>query len=77
MNERDRARPCSAGDLAGRSVADRAAAGGRDIDGVLVRPAGVSMSSYDSPGRRIRTARKPSTGQQRTWACVWNAGTGS
>ncbi|MFH8771953.1 RHS repeat-associated core domain-containing protein [Streptomyces sp. NPDC017958] len=62
-----------AGNLTDASAAAHAAAGGRDIDGMLVRRAGDTTYTYDSQGRRTRKTRKLLSGQAKTWAYAWNA----
>ncbi|MGW3458381.1 DUF6531 domain-containing protein [Streptomyces olivaceoviridis] len=63
----------SAGNLTDASAAAHGAAGGRDVDGMLVRRAGDTMYSYDSQGRRTQKTRKLLSGQDKTWAYAWNA----
>ncbi|MFJ9822554.1 DUF6531 domain-containing protein [Streptomyces sp. NPDC101151] len=63
----------SAGNLTDVSAADHAAAGDRDIDGVLVRRAGDTTYAYDSQGRRTHKTRKLLSGQTKTWVYAWNA----
>ncbi|MBN0046996.1 RHS repeat protein [Streptomyces actuosus] len=63
----------SAGNLTDASAAAHVAAGGRDIDGMLVRRAGDTTYSYDSQGRRTQKTRKLLSGQAKTWAYAWNA----
>ncbi|HEU5108382.1 MAG TPA: hypothetical protein VFT95_07470, partial [Micromonosporaceae bacterium] len=47
-------------------------AGGRALDGMLLRGAGRAFYEYDAAGRLVRQVRRTLSGQRREWTYRWN-----